>query len=89
MQEDNPLTWKTVSLITLLVGALALVLSVMPRVPPKWKRLFDEMVLPLLFVYLTIDAVRDRDHFRVMVVIVFWAFMVGRYIWVYLKRRHV
>jgi hypothetical protein len=73
------MTWKTVSLTALLVGGLALVLSVIPRLPPKWKRLLDEMVLPLLFVSLTIDAVRDQDHFRVMFVIACWAFMAGLY----------
>jgi hypothetical protein len=92
VQEDNPMTWKTVSLTALLVGGLALVLSLIPRLPPKWKRLLNEMVLPLLFVSLTIDAVRDQDHFGVMFVIALWACMAGLYmkrLWVYLKRRHV
>jgi len=86
------MTWKTVSLTALLVGGLALVLSLIPRLPPKWKRLLNEMVLPLLFVSLTIDAVRDQDHFGVMFVIALWACMAGLYmkrLWVYLKRRHV
>jgi hypothetical protein len=86
VQEDNAMTWNAVSVASLIVAGLALALSLIPRL-----RLLDEMVFPLVFLSLTIDAVRHPDYFNMTIVIAGWAFMAVLYmkkLWVYLKRRH-
>ena len=58
----------------------------------KWKRVWNELWLPLLWLWLTEGAIRDRDHLKIALSIVVWLVIAWPYmkrLWIYAKRRHV
>jgi hypothetical protein len=69
-------------IVFLVVVGGILILSLMPGWSPRWKRIWNELLLPGLWLWLTIDAVAGRDRLKIAIVFAGWPIIA----WPYLKR---
>jgi hypothetical protein len=69
-------------IVFLVVVGGILILSLMPGWNPKWKRVWNGLLLPGLWLWLTIDAVSGRDRLKIVIVFAVWLIIA----WPYMKR---
>jgi hypothetical protein len=70
---------------------VALVLSLMPRWNPEWKKIWSDLYLALLWLWLTQDAIADGDRSRIVFTLGVWPVIAWPYmkaLWAYVRGRH-
>jgi hypothetical protein len=71
-----------VDIVFLIVLCVLLALSLTPGWSPKWKRVWNGLLLPGLWLWLTVDAVTHRDRVKITIVFAVWLIIA----WPYMKR---